>query len=197
MKTRNLKKLALILGATFLLQGCVTATVAGVAGAAAIGTKVATDPRTTGTQVDDEVLEEKVLSAIYKDGQIKSEGRVSVVSYSGRILLIGEVPNENLKDLATGLAEGVDNVSKVYNELRIGSPISVSQIAKDSWITTQIKSKMFVNSGVKATDVKVITENGEVFLMGNLTEEQANAATEVARNVSGVVKVVKVFNYLN
>ncbi|MCW9718185.1 division/outer membrane stress-associated lipid-binding lipoprotein [Avibacterium sp. 21-599] len=197
MKTRNLKKLALILGSAFLLQGCVSATVAGIVGATAVATKVATDPRTVGTQVDDETLEEKVLHAINKDQQLDSEARINVVSYGGRILLIGQVPNENLKEIATGLAKGVDNVSEVYNELRVGSPISLGQISQDSWITTQIKSKLFVNSGVKATDVKVITENGEVFLMGNLTQQQADAATEVARNVAGVLKVIKVFKYLN
>ncbi|URL01151.1 divisome-associated lipoprotein YraP [Avibacterium sp. 20-126] len=197
MKTRNLKKLALILGSAFLLQGCVSATVAGIVGATAVATKVATDPRTVGTQVDDETLEEKVLHAINKDQQLDSEARINVVSYGGRILLIGQVPNENLKEIATGLAKGVDNVSEVYNELRVGSPISLGQISQDSWITTQIKSKLFVNSGVKATDVKVITENGEVFLMGNLTQQQADTATEVARNVAGVVKVIKVFKYLN
>ncbi|POY45452.1 osmotically-inducible protein OsmY [Avibacterium gallinarum] len=197
MKTRNLKKLALILGTAFVLQGCVSATVAGIVGATAVATKVATDPRTVGTQVDDETLEEKVLHAINKDQQLDSEARINVVSYSGRILLIGQVPNESLKEIATGLAKGVDNVSEVYNELRVGSPISLGQISKDSWITTQIKSKLFVNSGVKSTDVKVITENGEVFLMGNLTQQQADAAAEVARNVSGVIKVVKVFKYLN
>lgn len=197
MKTRNLKKLALILGSAFVLQGCVSATVTGIVGATAVATKVATDPRTVGTQVDDETLEEKVLHAINKDQQLDSEARINVVSYSGRILLIGQVPNESLKEIATGLAKGVDNVSEVYNELRVGSPISLGQISKDSWITTQIKSKLFVNSEVKSTDVKVITENGEVFLMGNLTQQQADAAAEVARNVSGVVKVVKVFKYLN
>ncbi|WP_040976473.1 division/outer membrane stress-associated lipid-binding lipoprotein [Necropsobacter massiliensis] len=194
MKIHNLKKLAVILGSAILLQGCIAA---GVAGTAAVATKVGTDPRTIGTQVDDETLEEKVLSAIKKDEQIKTEARVSVVSYSGRILLIGQVPNESLQEIATNLAKGVENVNEVYNEIRVGQPISVGQISKDSWITTQIKSKMLVNAAVKTSDVKVITENGEVFLMGNLTHDQANAAAEVARNVSGVSKVVKVFKYLN
>lgn len=194
MKIHTLKKLAVILGGAILLQGCIAA---GVAGTAAVATKVGTDPRTIGTQVDDETLEEKVLSAIKKDEQIKAEARVSVVSYSGRILLIGQVPNESLKEIATNLAKGVENVNDVYNEIRVGQPISVGQISKDSWITTQVKSKMLVNASVKTSDVKVITENSEVFLMGNLTHEQADAAADVARNVSGVSKVIKVFKYLN
>lgn len=197
MKIHNSKKLIFFISTIFLLQGCVTATVAGIIGATAVTTKVATDPRTVGTQIDDETQEEKVLQTIRQDQQLKTEARINVVSYNGRILLIGQVPNENLKDIATNLAKGVDNVSEVYNELRIRPKISLDQISKDSWITTQIKSKLLVNSGVKATDVKVITENSEVFLMGSLTQNQADAAVEVARNISGVTKVIKIFKYLD
>ncbi|EIJ67448.1 MULTISPECIES: division/outer membrane stress-associated lipid-binding lipoprotein [Pasteurellaceae] len=193
MHIRQLKKLVLILGSALLLQGCVAALIGG--GAAA--TKVGTDPRTTGTQVDDETLKIQVYDAVIKDEQIKDEGRVAVSSYSGRVLLIGQVPNESLKDIATSLAKGVEGVGEVYNEMRVGKPITVEQKAKDSWITTKIKSDMLVNSSVKTTDIKVITENNEVFLMGNVTQDQGNAAAEVARNISGVEKVVKVFKYLN
>lgn len=194
MKISQLKLLGLIIGSSILLQGCVTATVVGVGAAAA--TKVATDPRTVGTQVDDETLEEKVLITINKDNQVKSEARVNIVSYSGNVLLIGQASNEMLKEQITNIAEGVENVKKVYNEMTIGSPIKFGQISKDSWITTQIKSKLLVDSNVKSTDIKAITENGEVFLMGNVTQNQANAAANVARHVPGVKKVVKVFNYI-
>ena len=170
MKLSQLKKIALILGTAALLQGCAAALVGG----AAAGTKVATDPRTMGTQVDDETLEVKVENALDKDAQIKSEGRVNAVSYSGRILLIGQVPDENVKDTATSLTKGVEGVNDVYNELRIAPKITFGQITKDSWITTQIKSKLFVGDNVKATDVKVITENGEVFLLGNVTQSQGD-----------------------
>lgn len=197
MKRNNLKKFALILSSAFLLQGCVTATVAGIAGATAVATKVATDPRTVGTQIDDETLEEKVLYAINQDQQLKAEARINVISYNGRILLIGQVPNEHLKNIATSLANGGNHVIETYNELRIGSKISLAQISQDSWITTQIKSKLFISNQVKSSNVKVITENGEVFLMGNLTKQQASSAAEIARNISGVKKVIKVFNYLD
>ncbi|MDU6259360.1 MAG: division/outer membrane stress-associated lipid-binding lipoprotein [Haemophilus parainfluenzae] len=193
MKLSQLKKIALILGTAALLQGCAAALVGG----AAAGTKVATDPRTMGTQVDDETLEVKVENALDKDAQIKSEGRVNAVSYSGRILLIGQVPDENVKDTATSLTKGVEGVNDVYNELRIAPKITFGQITKDSWITTQIKSKLFVGDNVKATDVKIITENGEVFLLGNVTQSQGNSAAEIASNVAGVQKVIKVFKYLN
>ncbi|MDC2824984.1 division/outer membrane stress-associated lipid-binding lipoprotein [Rodentibacter pneumotropicus] len=193
MKLTPVKKLAFILSASILLQGCVAA----VLGGAAAGTKVATDPRTMGTQVDDETLEFKVENALDKDEQIKSEARVNAVSYSARVLLIGQVPSENTKETATSLAKGVDGVVDVYNELRVNPKITIGQISKDSWITTQVKSKMLVDDRVKSTDVKVITENGEVFLLGNVTQAQADAAAEIASKISGVQKVVKVFKYLN
>ncbi|WP_439234865.1 division/outer membrane stress-associated lipid-binding lipoprotein [Lonepinella koalarum] len=193
MKINTLKNLAMLLTATFILQGCVALGLGG----AAVATKVGTDPRTVGSQVDDETLELKVYDAVTKDEQIKAEGRVVVVSYSSRVLLLGQVPDESLKEIATSLAKGVENIGDVYNEMRVGSPISFSQKSQDSWITTKIKSDMLLNSAVKTTDIKVITENKEVFLLGNVTQEQGIAAAEVARKVSGVEKVVKVFKYLN
>lgn len=193
MTLSPLKKLAILLGATIFLQGCVAA----VIGGGAVAAKVATDPRTTGTQIDDETLEFKVENAVEKDVQIKAEGRVNAVSYNGRVLLIGQVPNSNVKDTATALAKGVEGVNEVYNELTVSPKISFAQISKDSWLTTQVKSKMFVDGRVKATDVKVISENGEVFLLGNVTQSQANAAADIASKISGVKKVIKVFKYLD
>ena len=195
MLTSPFKKLVLVLGSAMLLQGCVAAAIGGAAVAGA--TKVATDPRSMGTQLDDETLESRVNSAIKKDQQIKSEARISVTAYSGRVLLTGQVPNENLREVASSLAKGVQNVNDVYNEVRVGPKVDFAQISKDSWITSQIKSKMLVDSKVKTSDVKVVTENNEVFLMGNVTQDQGNAAAEIARNVGGVTKVIKVFNYLN
>ncbi|WP_213680227.1 BON domain-containing protein, partial [Salmonella enterica] len=113
MTLSPLKKLAILLGATIFLQGCVAA----VIGGGAVAAKVATDPRTTGTQIDDETLEFKVENAVEKDAQIKAEGRVNAVSYNGRVLLIGQVPNSDVKDTATALAKGVEGVNEVYNEL--------------------------------------------------------------------------------
>lgn len=193
MTLSPLKKLAILLGATIFLQGCVAA----VIGGGAVAAKVATDPRTTGTQIDDETLEFKVENAVEKDAQIKAEGRVNAVSYNGRVLLIGQVPNSDVKDTATALAKGVEGVNEVYNELTVSPKISFAQISKDSWLTAQVKSKMFVDGRVKATDVKVISENGEVFLLGNVTQSQANAAADIASKISGVKKVIKVFKYLD
>lgn len=194
MKTlanKLLKGSLLVLG-FISLQGCITTA---VVTSAAVATKVATDPRTTGTQVDDEILEEKVAYNINKDAQIKEEARINVVAYNGKVLLIGQAPSMDVVENAKNLAAGAEGVTEIYNEIRQGEKIGFGQITQDSWITTQVKSKLLVNGEVKATEVKVVTENGEVFLLGKVSQNQANAATDVARNTSGVTKVVRVFSY--
>ena len=194
MKTLIKKTLSpFLLGAVLLLlQGCITTAVVTTA---AVAGKVATDPRSAGTQVDDEVLEEKVAQNLNNDAQLKTETRINVVVYNGKVLLIGQAPNYTAAETAKNIAAGVDGVKEVVNEIRTGEVIRASQVAIDSWITTTIKSKLLLNGEVKTTEVKVITENGEVFLIGKLSHTQADAATEVARNVRGVSKVVKVITY--
>lgn len=194
MKFNKFKTVSLILGA-LLLQGCTTAAILGTA---AVATKVATDPRTVGTQIDDETLEEKVYIAMDKDPQVKSEARINVVSYSGKVLLVGQAPNNHIAQLATSLAEGVEGVEQVVNKIRTGEKISAWQISQDGLITTSIKSQILLDSRVKSTQIKVFTENGEAFLMGNVTKEQGQAALEVASKVRPKpTKVVDVFKYLN
>ena len=194
MKTLIKKTLSpFLLGAVLLLlQGCITTAVVTTA---AVAGKVATDPRSAGTQVDDEILEERVAHTLNKDGQLKTETRINIVVYNGKVLLIGQAPNYTAAETAKNIAAGVDGVKEVVNEIRTGEVIRASQVAIDSWITTTIKSKLLLNGEVKTTEVKVITENGEVFLIGKLSHTQADAATEVARNVRGVSKVVKVITY--
>ncbi|HDV7283694.1 TPA: divisome-associated lipoprotein YraP [Mannheimia haemolytica] len=191
LANKLLKGSLLVLG-FISLQGCITTA---VVTSAAVATKVATDPRTTGTQVDDEILEEKVAYNINKDEQIKQEARINVVAYNGKVLLIGQAPSMDVVENAKNLAAGAEGVTEIYNEIRQGEKIGFGQITQDSWITTQVKSKLLVNGEVKATEVKVVTENGEVFLMGKVSQNQADAAAEAARNVGGVTKVVKAFSY--
>ncbi|WP_281773629.1 division/outer membrane stress-associated lipid-binding lipoprotein [Haemophilus parahaemolyticus] len=194
MKTLVKKSLLTLLFGTALLslQGCITTAVVTTA---AVAGKVATDPRSTGTQVDDEILEERVAQNLNNDAQLKTEARINVVVYNAKVLLIGQVPSYTAAETAKNIAAGVEGVKEVVNEIRTGEVISASQVAMDSWITTTIKSKLLLNGEVKTTEVKVITENGEVFLIGKLSHTQADAATEVARNVRGVSKVVKVITY--
>lgn len=195
MMLKTLKRIATVSCAAFtllLLQGCLTTA---IIGGGAVATKVATDPRSAGRQLDDETLEEKVAYNLNKDAQLKEESRINVVAYNGKVVLIGQAPSEMAKEQAKSIAAGVEGVSRVYDEIRVGQKIGMGQIGQDSWITTKIKSQLLGNASVKATEVKVITENGEVFLIGNLSDAQANAAADVARNTRGVVRVVKVIHY--
>ena len=185
----NIRVLGVILAASMLLQGCVGAV---VVGSAAVATKTTTDPRTAGTQVDDTTLEMKVSNAINKDEEIKKNARIVAVSYQGQILLIGQSPNNSLITKAQSIADKVDDVGDIYNEVRIG----ITRASQDSWITTKIKSKLLSSDQVKSANVKVITENGEVFLLGFVTERQAQAAAKVASNTDGVLRVTTVFNYV-
>lgn len=194
LQWKQLVKVTAMAGVVALLQGCVAAA---VVGGGALATKVAMDPRTTGTQIDDQTLELRVADALRKDKQLNEQAHISAVVYNGRALLVGEAPSADLKEVAVNLARGVKDIADVYDEIQIGEKVSFMQASKDTWITTEVKSKLFVNGNVKATDVKVVTENGIVYLIGRVTQSQAAAAVDVARQVNGVRKVVKVFTYLN
>ena len=194
LQWKQLVKVTAMAGVVALLQGCVAAA---VVGGGALATKVAMDPRTTGTQIDDQTLELRVADALRKDKQLNEQAHISAVVYNGRALLVGEAPSADLKEVAVNLARGVKDVADVYDEIQIGEKVSFMQASKDTWITTEVKSKLFVNGNVKASDVKVVTENGVVYLIGRVTQSQAAAAVDVARQVNGVRKVVKVFTYLN
>ncbi|EOJ7112303.1 division/outer membrane stress-associated lipid-binding lipoprotein, partial [Escherichia coli] len=182
---------AVVLTSALLLQGCVAAAVVGTA---AVGTKAATDPRSVGTQVDDEVLELRVSSALSKDEQIRKEARISEIAYQGRVLLIGQSPDRELSARARQIALGVDGVKEVYNEIRQGTPVSPVIMAGDAWLTTKIRSQLLTSARVKSSSVKVVTENSEVFLLGLVTEQEGRAAADIASRVSGVKRVTTAFS---
>ena len=185
---KALSPIAVLISA-LLLQGCVAAAVMGTA---AVGTKAATDPRSVGTQVDDGTLEVRVNSALSKDEQIKKEARINVTAYQGKVLLVGQSPNAELSARAKQIAMGVDGA----NEIRQGQPIGLGEASNDTWITTKVRSQLLTSDLVKSSNVKVTTENGEVFLMGLVTEREAKAAADIASRVSGVKRVTTAFTFI-
>ncbi|MEY8711735.1 osmotically-inducible protein OsmY [Mangrovibacter phragmitis] len=189
---KALTPLAVLISA-LLLQGCVGAV---VVGSAAVATKTATDPRTVGTQVDDGTLELRASNALSKDEQLKKEARVNVMAYQGKLLLTGQAPTQALSEEAKKIAMGVEGATEVYNEIRIMQPISLGTISMDTWITTKIRSQLLASDTVKSSNVKVTTENGEVFLMGLVTDAEAKAAADIASRVSGVKHVTTAFTPL-
>mgnify|MGYP004549242739 FL=1 len=182
-----------VLISALLLQGCVAAA---VVGGAAVGTKAATDPRTVGTQVDDGTLELRVNTALSKDEQIKKEARINVTAYQGKVLLVGQAPNTALASQAKQIAMGVEGATEVFNEIRQGTPISLGTASTDTWITTKVRSQLLTTDQVKSSNVKVTTENGEVFLMGLVTDREGKAAADIASRVSGVKRVTTAFTYI-
>jgi len=168
------------------LQGCAAVAV----GAAAVGISSATDPRTIGTQVDDQTIELKANSKLGNDEQLEGS-RVIAVSYDTNVLLVGQVSSEALKRRAQDVIKDTNGINKIFNQLRVGSKASAAVRAGDSWITSKVKLKFANNKSIDATNIKVVTENAEVFLLGHVSQAEADAAVEVARNVDGVGRVIK------
>jgi len=174
--------------AAALLQGCFPLAVTGV-GTAAL---VATDRRTAGTYLEDETIEWKVFGLRERF----PGSHINATSFNRRVLLTGEVPNEETKKKVEEDVRRIENVKEVTNELQIAGASSLASRGSDSLITSNVKARLINNRYVSPTNVKVLTEAGVVYLMGLVTQQEGDAAVEVARNTSGVVRVVKVFEYI-
>ena len=173
-----------------MLQGCLeTALVVG-AGTAAVS---AVDRRTTGIQVDDEGIELRSGNRVSE--RFGDKVHVNITSYNRSVLVTGEVPNAAAKAEIEKMIQGVPGVRGVTNDLQVADGTSLSSRANDSTITGKVKARLFDAGKVNPIHVKVITENAVVYLLGIVTEAEANAAVEVARTTGGVRKVVKVFDY--
>ena len=126
-----------------------------------------------------------------------AEANISVTSFDGILLLTGQVSSTDLIPIASAQVEPLRNVRKVYNELTVAGETSLLSRTNDSWLTTKVKSAFSTAEFSDAPRIKVVTEYGVVFLMGLLTRAEADAATNIAREIQGVQKVVKVFAYIN
>lgn len=156
--------------------------------------------RTWGAKIDDSLIETKVAVNIDKaDPKLDQDSRIVVVSFNGVVLLAGQVPNANLKPIAVKAAAhtGVQGIKQVHDDLQVGPNAGVAARSNDSWITSKIKSSMTFNAAVPASRVKVITENGIVYLMGLVTQKEGQAAATVAKNSAGVQRVVMLFEYID
>lgn len=190
-RSAALLRTALATALMLALAGCVGAMVAG----AGAGTMSANDPRSFGTQLDDEAIENRAINAIRSREDIADQSHVEVVSYNRIVLLIGQTPAVSYRQTLAELVANVPNVRKVYNEMQIAGPRSALTAMSDSTITTKIKSSLLAESDFPSSQVKVVTENGEVFLMGLISRAQAARATDIARSTGGVQKVVQLFEY--
>ncbi len=174
------------------LQGCAPVIVGAGVGAGAI---VADDRRSSGTMLDDQVIERNISNLVAKT--YEDQVSVDVVSYNRVVLLVGQVPTEAIKDDIGLMALETQNVRTVQNEIVIAGKSSFVSESSDALLTSKVKSRLVSNDKVSANDVKVVTSNDTVYLMGLVTRSEADAATQVAATTSGVQRVVKVFEYLD
>ncbi|MEO7117167.1 MAG: BON domain-containing protein [Caldimonas sp.] len=179
--------------ATSLLSGCAAV----IFGGAVVGSAmVATDRRTSGTLVEDEVIELKAKGRMSEAFPNDDIARINTTSYNRMVLLTGEVPTDADKLKAEQTAARIENVSSVVNELSVGPPNTFKEKTGDAFITSKVKASLVDAKDLFANSIKVVTHRGVVYLMGRVTEREANRATEVARGVAGVTKVVRVFDVI-
>ena len=189
---RHLIGMILALSSVVFVTGCVPAIIAGTA----TGASVAIDRRSTGAVVDDQTIELKAMQLLSKQSFF-DQSHVTITSYNGRVLLVGQVPNTTDAQKLVHAISKVPKAKQAFNELEIGAPISLSTRSNDTVITGKVKSQLLTLKGFDSHAVKVITENSIVYLMGIVTYDEAHKATEEARKVNGVRKVVRVFEYIN
>jgi len=185
--------LYLVLATILIINGCAAVLVTG----GATGASMAMDKRTAGTFIEDQSIELKTFKSLQEDKTLNEQIHVNVTSYNTAVLLTGEAPSEELRQRVIDIVLKTEKVTHVYNEISIAAPSSLITRSSDSVITGKVKTKMLAEKNVAGLRVKIVTENGVVYLMGLLSREQADIATDIARHTGGVQKVVKLFEYIN
>jgi osmotically-inducible protein OsmY len=182
--------LAGVLAAAVLQAGCAAVAVTGIS----MGALSIADRRTVGTQAEDQGIEFKAMQHLSK---LDPMANVSATSFNRKLLLTGQVPDDKTRREAAAIASRIEQVRNVHNELAIGFTATVATRAKDSSITAQVKARLFDAKDLQANTIKVITESGVVYLMGIVTRAEGEHAAKLASLVSGVRRVVTVFEYVS
>jgi len=181
---------ALVLTATVLLQACAPMVVGGFVG----GTMVVTDRRTSGAQLEDEGIEIKGSSRIKE--ALSGKAHVNLASFNRQVLITGEATNERDVKYIAEIVSQVDNVRSVLNEVQVANFSTFSERSQDVLIQSKVKASLIDSKDIFASAFKVHAERGVIYLMGRVTQREADRAVDIARNVSGVQKVVKVFEII-
>ncbi len=176
-----------------LLSGCVAAAV-GAATVTAID--IATDRRTTGTYIDDNAVEVSIRKEILSDQGLRQNAHIGVTAMNGVVLLTGQTPTEDQRNAVLNIARSFEETKQVVNEITIAGKAGLGARSNDSALTAKVKTRLYQDLKLDANRVKVVTEDRTVYLMGLVKPTEAEAATESARTVRGVRKVVKVFEYI-
>lgn len=177
-----------------LLGGCAATAIA--LGAAAGTVALLAERRASGTVFEDQSIELKALGALMREGEPGQTGHINVTSYNNAVLLTGEVRTEQARQRAAEVASTIKGVTRVYNELRISAPSSLLTRSSDSYLTSKVKTKLFGARETVPTHIKVVTENGVVYLFGLVKAHEADEAIEIARTTGGVQRVVNLLQHL-
>lgn len=186
------RKLAILLSLLISLSGCIP--VAVIMGAA-VGGAIIYDNRSFKTMSDDNHAEMKATDKIRHRKDLKGKARVKVVVFNGLGLIVGSATTMQIKDELGRIVTDIPHVKRVYNEVSIEGESTTLSGASDRWLAGKVRADLLLKPGLRSTNVKIITNNGVVYLMGVVTRKQAKLAADTAREVSGVRKVVKVFEY--
>ncbi len=194
----NINKTLLIasLFISILASGCAAV----VVGGATTGVAIAHDRRTTGTVIDDQTVELKALRVLYGNDSIRINTHINATCYNGILLLTGEAPTENLRQQVISQIRRIPNVKKIHNEILLAAPSAIVSRSSDGYVTSKAKVNLFNLNKIKGFDptrVKVVTENGVVYLLGLLKQHEVNPVVETIRRVGGVQRVVKLFEIIN
>ena len=194
MTFRVQKRVALLL-AVVSLAGALSACAPLMIGGAFVSGMVASDRRTPGSQVEDEGIELRANNRINEN--LGERVHVNVTSYNRQVLLTGEVPSEQDKQRVERVVAGVENVRSIVNELGVVGSSTLTQRASDSLVTGKVKASLLDAKDLFSNAFKVVTERGTVYVMGRVTQREADRATEITRSTSGVQKVVRVFEIIS
>lgn len=178
-----------------LFTGCVPLVLTGVGVGAGTGALMVEDRRTAGIFIEDERIELRTSRRIKEN--FGNEVRVTITSYNRNVLLTGEAPNESIKKEIEKLTMSVENVRNIFNEIMITERSSLASRSNDAMITSKVKTRFLNNNVFQVNHVKVVTTNNIVYLLGLVTREEGEAASQIASTTASVAKVVKVFEYLD
>lgn len=196
LNRRPLPSFAAAVGSVLLaatLAGSLSACAPLLIGGAAVGAIMAFDRRTSGAQVEDEGIELRGASRLR---EVMGGAHVNITSYNRQVLLTGEVPNEQAKQTAEQAVARVDNVKGIVNELAVMANTSLAQRSGDTLITGKVKASFVDDKNLYVGAFKVVTERSVVYLMGRVTQAEADRATAIARRVNGVQRVVRIFEII-
>lgn len=153
--------------------------------------------RTVGAYIDDEVIETLALVNLNKGSEDMKASNISVTSYNGLVLLTGQAPSETARLEAEQIVSQIRKVRKIHNEIKISGISSTIARSNDLWLTTKVKAQLLTNESIDGSRIKVVTDSSVVYLMGLVSAQEADAAINIVRNIAGVEKIVKVFEYVN